>query len=244
MTNKTTQQEYIKIEEGTVHMVFRWEGNSRPTLLFVHGLGESGLSFRESLRKEYLMHINMIVPDLLGCGRSSCARSGKYSLALHCKSLISVLKYFNVDTNEVILVGHSMGADTAILLAKDYKFKGLVHIEGNITGDDLFITSQARNAVELGRFSEWFNTDFCEQLVYNSWGKERQSAKRYYASLMFCDQIAFAQNAVEMYERNMGTVLGDPGEFGKIFIRLNLPMSHFPKVCQSGRQATLVRLSL
>jgi hypothetical protein len=49
-----------------------------------------------------------------------------------------------------------MGADTATLLAKDYKFKGLVHIEGNITGDDLFITSQARNAVELGRFSEWF----------------------------------------------------------------------------------------
>jgi predicted esterase len=57
MTNKTTQQEYIKIEEETVHTTFRWEGNSRPTLLFVHGLGESGLSFKESLRKEYLMHI-------------------------------------------------------------------------------------------------------------------------------------------------------------------------------------------
>jgi len=25
---------------------------------------------------------------------------------------------------------------------------------------------------------------------------------------------------------------------------INLPMSHFPKVCRSGRQATLVRLSL
>jgi uncharacterized protein DUF4331 len=49
-------------------------------------------------------------------------------------------------------------------------------------------------------------------------------------------KVVFIMNVIPAQEPSSG-----PNYF---FFDDNLPMSHFPKVCRSGRQVTLVRLSL
>jgi len=48
----------------------------RPSLVFLHGLGESGLSFSKAFERPELARFNLVVPDLLGFGRTEAACSG------------------------------------------------------------------------------------------------------------------------------------------------------------------------
>jgi pimeloyl-ACP methyl ester carboxylesterase len=53
------------------------------TIVMVHGLGESGLSFKEGWTGPFLTHYDVIVPDLMGYGRSSGASDNDYCLDKH-----------------------------------------------------------------------------------------------------------------------------------------------------------------
>ena len=56
-------------------MYYRHNGfdATRPTVLFIHGIGESGLSFLVAFHSSLPSNFNIIVPDLLGFGKSSHA---------------------------------------------------------------------------------------------------------------------------------------------------------------------------
>ena len=185
--------------------------DNRPTLLFVHGLGESGLCFEEVFTAPGYDALNLVVVDLAGYGASSSADD--YRQQAHVQRLIGVLDELEID--RVVVVGHSMGGDIGTLMAtrNPERVRACVNIEGNLTKADLFISGQAFLADRLGRFDQWFTGDFMEQTVLRDWGASRASVRRYYASLHSARPEAFLANALEMWrcgggEKPQGSAYG------------------------------------
>ena len=82
-----------------------------PVLVFVHGYGESGASWRDVCG--HLRHrARMVAPDLRGHGHSGRPRDGDYSLAATVRDLTATQRRFGAGS--LLLVGHSTGAMTAL----------------------------------------------------------------------------------------------------------------------------------
>jgi pimeloyl-ACP methyl ester carboxylesterase len=174
-----------------------------PTILFIHGLGESGLSFNEAFDFTDLENYALIVPDLLGYGRSSHAFDNDYGRTSQTRRLWNLID--NLGVESFFIVGHSMGGDLGTFMAAsdhEKRIKGFVNIEGDLTPHDIFFSNKVVSAAERGDFFRWFEKDFNEDLVLNKWGNMWSSCRRYYASLMFCRPEAFLANSTEIFQKN------------------------------------------
>ncbi len=80
-----------------------------PVILFIHGLGESGMSFNEAFESPDLEGFGIVVPDLLGYGRSTQAFDGDYRIAAQTRRLWRLADNLGIDSFSII--GHSMGGD-------------------------------------------------------------------------------------------------------------------------------------
>ncbi|MBC8278008.1 MAG: alpha/beta fold hydrolase [FCB group bacterium] len=213
----------FRLNEGVFYFRHNFIDPEKPALLFIHGLGDSGLSFERVFQDRRFDDFNLLVPDLLGYGRSSGAdKDEDYSFASHLERIWRVIDYWNL--KEVTVIGHSMGGDICTLLCESDEngiIKGLVNIEGAITQHDLFISSKAAKAVKDGVFDNWYE-DFVYKKVFRAYTKV-QSGRDYYASIRFCRPEAFKINAVEIVERNTNL----PGKFkssvGETICSLKIP---------------------
>ncbi len=173
----------------------------RPTILMIHGLGESSLCFQEAfdlLGSDF----NLVAPDLPGYGRSTADSDARFSLDSQVERIRELMAALSLQ--RVVLVGHSLGGDLATLTCEDEpeRIDKLVNVEGDLTPHDVFISSQAVEADDRGEFGSWFRNDFREDLVRSQWGSTRESCRRYYASLWFCQPKAFLANAKEIVTKN------------------------------------------
>ncbi|MBL7004776.1 MAG: alpha/beta hydrolase [Gammaproteobacteria bacterium] len=213
---------FIHVNGGVVYLRHNTISEHQKTLLFIHGLGESGLCFKEVFDDKRFDQFNILVPDMLGYGRSSSANNGDHSFDSQVKRIWEVIEAQHVQN--ITVIGHSLGGDlTTLLCASDRKnlVKSYINIEGDITQYDVFISRKAVEAEQEGRFYQWFYDDFMNKQVLDEWGSKYESCRRYYASLQFCRPDAFLQNAQEIIYRN--TLL--PGkyksEIGKIYLSLS-----------------------
>ena len=87
-----------------------------PALLLIHGIGDSSDSWRPVLSQLSLDH-RVIVPDLLGHGRSAKPRAD-YSVAAYANGMRDLLAVLGVDRATV--VGHSLGGGVAAQFAYQY----------------------------------------------------------------------------------------------------------------------------
>jgi pimeloyl-ACP methyl ester carboxylesterase len=203
----------------------------KKTLLFVHGLGESGLCFQEVFSDSRFDDFNLLVPDMIGYGRSSCASNSRYCFDLQVQRLWQLVEHFyaTFDINELVLIGHSLGGDLTTLFCREYLDKKIIkqyiNIEGDITPHELFFSGQAENAFDRGGFAgfeTWLREEFANK-VYDEYARKfGDSLQRYYASLRFCRPEAFLQNAKELCLRNRKF----PGEkiqseIGKIYLSIS-----------------------
>lgn len=114
----TFVHKYLRVPY-TLH-VYRQSTITKPraTLVFLHGIGNSGRTWDEVAEK-LPDDVNVIILDLLGFGDSPKPGWAVYDAPTQAraiaKTLISVLALRNV-----ILVGHSMGALVAVEVAKRY----------------------------------------------------------------------------------------------------------------------------
>jgi pimeloyl-ACP methyl ester carboxylesterase len=197
------QERILQIEDGWLFVRHSELNRPRPVLLFVHGLGESGMCFNEAFESGDMKEFNIVVPDLMGYGRSSGAGNGDYSInsqALRLWRLMDVLRI-----GPFYVVGHSLGGDIGTFMASSdaqQRIKGFVNIEGDLTPHDIFFSNKVVTAAESGNFAEWFEKDFKEDLVLKGWGGRWPSCRRYYASLQFARPEAFLANAKEIYQKN------------------------------------------
>ena len=223
---------YFRFNEGVFYFRHNLIESEKPTLMFIHGLGDSGLSFERVFNDHRFSDFNLLVPDLLGYGRSSGTdKNEDYSFTAHIERIWRVLDHWKLQ--EVTVVGHSMGGDICTLLCKsDAKgiIKGLVNIEGAITQHDLFISSKAAKAVKDGVFEKWYE-DFVNKKVFRAYTKV-ESGRDYYASIRFCRPQAFKGNAVEIVERNTNL----PGKF-KSFVGETMCSLKIPKVFCYGTES-------
>ena len=90
------------------------------TVLLLHGMGNSGASWDEVVKK-LPKDIRVISIDLLGFGQSPSPRWLKYSTVVQARSVTSTLLRMGI-SQQLIIVGHSMGSLVAVELAKQYPF--------------------------------------------------------------------------------------------------------------------------
>ncbi len=211
-------------EVDSGRMYYRHNGfdASRATVLFIHGIGESGLCFLEAFHEPLLTDFNIIVPDLLGFGKSSQAIDNNYSFSQQIIGIRSLLDELGVI--EFNFVGHSMGGLIGTLFCQQHSDRVLsfVNIEGDLTSDNRFITDSAIKADADGRFEEWLRDDFAQQQVI-SFCHQWPSTVRYLASLNMCQGRAFLASAYEI--RNLIEPLPDSdiALIGKTYLELKTP---------------------
>ena len=197
-----SQESTLQIEDGWLFVRHSELHRSRSVLLFVHGLGESGLCFKEAFDSRDMNEYSIVVPDMMGYGRSSSTASGDYSMESQIRRLWRLVEF--LDLGSFYVVGHSMGGDIGTLMASSdtrRRIKGLVNIEGDLTPHDIFFSNRVVSAAEEGSFTEWFEKEFKEEIVLKGWGSKWSSCRRYYASLQFARPEAFLANAKEIYEK-------------------------------------------
>lgn len=195
-------ESYIQVSGGKMYVRHNHIDINKDTILLIHGLGESGLCFDEIFGIEEFGNFNLIVPDMLGYGKSTGAEKNEYSFHLQVKRIWELVK--DIGIKDFYLVGHSVGGDLGTLmcetLEKNKMIKKFVNIESDITQYDAFITKGGKKAEEEGIFESWFKKDFCIETVLNQWAKNSESCQRYYKSLQMCKIEAFRSNTLELYD--------------------------------------------
>ena len=169
----------------------------RPPLLFIHGLGESGLCFEHLLSGlgpgRWPHHL--LIPDLPGYGRSPWPSGEPLGLVDQADLLARWLR--ERGTWPVVAVGHSMGGVVALLLAERHPelLAGLVDVDGNKSPGDCVFSSQA-----AGRPLP----DFCArgfhvlQRAVHRQGRDDPAQRGYYVSMRLADPRAFHRNSREL----------------------------------------------
>jgi pimeloyl-ACP methyl ester carboxylesterase len=212
----------IEVDGGQMYYRYNDFDASRPTVLFIHGIGESGFCFLEAFQAPLLSDFNIVVPDLLGFGRSSPAADQDYTFSKQITRMCALLDSLSV--NEFNLVGHSMGGNIGTLFCHqhDDQVLSFVNIEGDLTSDNRFITDPAMQSEADGRFEEWFRDDFAQHQIMNlchQW----PSTVRYLASLNMCRSSSFLACVHEIYDLMEPLPDSNIALIGKAYLELNTP---------------------
>ena len=191
-------------EEATVrhalhHDVFIREAGREDgpdTVLWIHGLGESGLGFEGVLDRPELAGWRHIAPDLPGYGRTAWTREPR-PLAEQAELLADLAA--ERAGGPVVLAGHSMGGVVALLMAERSRtlVRGVIDIDGNKSPDDCTFSGQAA-AQEPGTFAGG-GFDALREAVYAT-GAEEPAQRGYYASLRLASPAQFWLNSQELVE--------------------------------------------
>lgn len=191
---------------STPPMFLRTSGepdSDRPSLLYIHGLGESSLCFEGLLGSPRLADYHQVAPDLFGYGRSP-RPSAEFSLRDHAASLHRLIGELGLE--KVLLLGHSMGgviaAELIPLLGE--RAAGFLNIEGNVSLADCTYSSQVA-AMPLETFLAEGRTGFLDRL--RALVREADPAHEnpavlssYLKSIEMADPRTFYRNSCDLVE--------------------------------------------
>lgn len=166
------------------------------TVLWIHGLGESGLGFEGILDRPELGRWRHIVPDLPGYGRTAWTRAPR-SLAEQADLLADLAA--ERAGGPVVLAGHSMGGVIALLMAERSRalVRAVIDIDGNKSPDDCTFSGQAA-AQDPGAFASG-GFDALRDAVYAA-GTGEPAQRGYYASMRLASPQQFWLNSRELVE--------------------------------------------
>lgn len=173
-------------------------GAARATLLFVHGLGESGLCFEGLLRDRRFDAFDRIALDLPGYGASPWDDEPR-SLRSCAEVLAGALESL---APPIILIGHSMGAVIGQLLLErpgphTARVSGFVDVEGNVSLADCTFSGPAA-AQERGAFLTVGFDRLLERLYRE--GAEDPALRSYFVSCSLCDRRVYHLHSSELVE--------------------------------------------
>lgn len=114
---------FLSTRSGDVHILDIGEGD---VILLIHGSTGSIADWQESVAYQLAESFRVVAFDSYGFGLSERNDSFKYGHALWTQQAIDVLDALAVDS--AVVVGHSAGAMTAVLLAADHpeRIRGVV----------------------------------------------------------------------------------------------------------------------
>lgn len=102
----------------TVRYIQRPRHHPRATIVFIHGIGNTGDAWREVIAK-MPKDIRIIAIDLLGFGDSAKPDWATYSAKTQARSVVATYLSLGL-ASPAIIVGHSLGSLVAIEIAKRY----------------------------------------------------------------------------------------------------------------------------
>lgn len=179
-----------------------------PARVFVHGLGGNGEAIFGAVADDPALggHRSILI-DLPGHGASDRPDDFSYSLEAHAAAVAAVCAAAGVDA--IDLVGHSLGADIAIVVA--YRNPGLVGrlviSEANLDPLPASTTGRASQAIRLQPEAEFVATGY-EELVANNPG--------WAETLRRCSPLAVHRSAV-------GLTSGTTPTMREMFVALDMP---------------------
>ncbi|MEM8994876.1 MAG: alpha/beta hydrolase [Acidobacteriota bacterium] len=203
----------------------------RGTLVYIHGLGESGLCFESILCDPRLDAWDHVAIDLIGYGRSTWSEQ-PFGLDRHAASIELVVEKLGL--GRVTLLGHSMGGVIALILAERglIEVAGVLDVEGNVTLDDCTFSGQAAALAEEAWCGEGYGSflgglhgmaaDGEAAARVGDDSKERAPVMRAYAaSCHYADPRTFHFDSVELVRASKG------GELAARRGALDVPVTYF-----------------
>lgn len=215
---------WIRVDGGEMFVRFLLQENNdkaSPTILFVHGLGESGACFAEAV--QWLKNYNLIIPDLLGFGHSAASADGDHSTIAQAKRIVQLLEH--LDLKRVALIGHSWGGAVGTIvcsLAGDI-IQHYLNVEGDLHLDNVAISYFASKVFRLhdqNFFREWLWEKGFKDMIL-SWCSP--AAIRYFSSVRLCVPQVFGETSEEIAGRCQTADLEGIIEWGHLFASLPLP---------------------
>lgn len=126
---RSTRRERRVQVRGTKHCVHEWGDSALPTLVMLHGWGDTGASFQFTV-DELAGDWHVLAPDWRGFGDSG-HNSGSYWFPDYLADLDALLLELGL-AEPVTLVGHSMGGNIGALFAGVFpsRVAALINVEG------------------------------------------------------------------------------------------------------------------
>jgi pimeloyl-ACP methyl ester carboxylesterase len=181
----------------------RRSGSGERSIVYVHGLGESGLCFEAFVLHPALAGATHVVPDLPGYGRSPWP-AVPMSLDAVADHLIAWLAAERID--RPVIVGHSMGGVLGLLVAEraPERVAALVDVEGNVSLGDCTFSGKAAALSREQLIDGGF--DRLREEMLDGAGGDR-ALRGYYASLRFADPATYHQHAVDLVDISRGETI-------------------------------------
>jgi pimeloyl-ACP methyl ester carboxylesterase len=168
--------------------------SSGSCIVYLHGLGESGLCFERLVLHPRLRGRAQLVPDLPGYGRSLWPAPPQ-GLDELIEQLHEWLEAQGI--TRPILVGHSLGGVLALLFAETYPdgVAGVIDVEGNKSFEDCTFSGEAARHEEAAFAEREFAR--LQDLIYRAGAKDA-ALRGYYASLRLADPRAIHRHSREL----------------------------------------------
>jgi pimeloyl-ACP methyl ester carboxylesterase len=132
------------------------EGQGRTTLVLLHGVAASRLTWRPLLKLIDPEKYRVIVPDLLGFGESPKPQWPNYTVNDHAKAVLAVIKREKIQ-GKVVIMGHSMGCLIAAHIAatQPKKVRRLVLYEPPLLGELPDFPGHSKRSARYKSFFEY-----------------------------------------------------------------------------------------
>lgn len=200
-------------EHGMVVRRFATGPRSGPRVVWIHGLGESSVSFEPVIAK--LPGYSHVLVDLPGYGRSPWPDAAP-ALA----DVADTLARWLDEEPPATIVGHSMGGVLCTFVAERTAVRAVVDIDGNLTrGDCTFSASASEYSLD-----DFVAHGFAElrAQVYAD-GQARPELRTYHAAMCFASPRVFHRHARELVELSTAGTLAP-----------RLAALHVPKLFVAG----------
>lgn len=195
-------------------------------VVYIHGLGESGLCFEQLMADRRLGGWRQLAVDLPGYGKSQWPET-PLDFAATAEALVAWLEACELPP--AVIVGHSMGGVLGADVARRApdRVRGFLNVEGNVSFDDCTFSRDAAE-MELSEFAEGGMSRLLDNLYLE--GLEDRALRGYYASLRLADPRQLHGDSAALVDRSRAEtlaaetasvdcpvryVLGDPRGTGK-----------------------------
>lgn len=191
-------------------------GRGERAIVYLHGLGESGLCFEGLLDEPQVAAWRHYALDLPGYGKSPWSRPplGLDTLADTVATWIRAM-----GLNDVVLVGHAMGGVIGLRVCEcaPMLVRAFLDVEGNVSRDDCDFSGEA-----AGYEPEAFGREGFRQILarlFNA-GVTDPSHREYFASMRMCDPAQLHLNSTELVD------LSASGDIARRLAVLSLPVRY------------------
>jgi pimeloyl-ACP methyl ester carboxylesterase len=196
-----------------------------PRVVWIHGLGESSVSFEPVVAK--LRGYQHVLVDLPGYGRSPWPEVAK-SLPDLAQQLAGWLD----EEAPATIIGHSMGGVLCTMIAERAAVRAVVNVDGNLTRGDCTYSAQAAAYALEDFIAHGFAT--IRDQVYAD-GAKRPALRTYHAAMCFASPHMFHRHALELVE------LSNEGSLASRLAALHVPALYIGGVpggvCAESRAA-------